>query len=95
MKTKWGTCVAHSRTIWINPELAKKNPRCLEYIVVHELTHLLHAGHGPDFWATLAVYPRTERARGFLEGVAFAPESASEQDDDVPATYEPDDSVDL
>lgn len=49
MKTKWGTCITHSRTIWLNPELAKKNPRCLEYIVVHELTHLLERGHGDRF----------------------------------------------
>jgi predicted metal-dependent hydrolase len=49
MKTKWGTCIAHSRRIWLNPELAKKNPRCLEYIVVHELTHLLERGHGDRF----------------------------------------------
>lgn len=49
MKTKWGTCIAHSRTIWLNPELAKKNPRCLEYIIVHELTHLLERGHGDRF----------------------------------------------
>lgn len=49
MKTKWGTCVEHSRSIWLNPELAKKNPRCLEYIIVHELTHLLDRGHGERF----------------------------------------------
>jgi predicted metal-dependent hydrolase len=49
MKTKWGTCIAHSHTIWLNTELAKKNPRCLEYIVVHELTHLLERGHGDRF----------------------------------------------
>lgn len=53
MKTKWGTCVAKSRTIWLNPELAKKNPRCLEYIVVHELTHLLERGHGERFVALM------------------------------------------
>src|SRR4051794_17738648 len=53
MKTKWGTCVANSRTIWLNPELAKKNPRCLEYIVVHELTHLLERGHGERFVALM------------------------------------------
>lgn len=46
MKTKRATCVTHSRTIWPNPELAKKTPRCLEYILVHELTHLLERGHG-------------------------------------------------
>lgn len=49
MKTKWGTCVTHSQTIWLNPELGKKNPRCLEYIVVHELIHLLERGHGEGF----------------------------------------------
>lgn len=53
MKTKWGTCITHSRTIWLNPELAKKNPRCLEYIVVHELTHLLERGHGERFVALM------------------------------------------
>lgn len=49
MKTKWGTCVPGSRTIWLNPELAKKNPRCLEYIVVHELAHLHERNHGERF----------------------------------------------
>lgn len=49
MKTKWGTCQQASRSIWINPELAKKNPRCLEYIVVHELTHLLERTHNERF----------------------------------------------
>ncbi|TFD07538.1 M48 family metallopeptidase [Cryobacterium sp. TMT1-66-1] len=49
MKTKWGTCQASSRAIWLNPELAKKNPRCLEYIVVHELTHLIERTHNEHF----------------------------------------------
>jgi len=63
MKTKWGTCVTHSRTIWINPELAKKNPRCLEYIVVHELTHLHERGHGERFVALMDKYLPDWRAR--------------------------------
>ena len=49
MKTKWGTCQTASRSIWLNPELAKKNPRCLEYIVVHELTHLVERTHNEHF----------------------------------------------
>lgn len=49
MKTKWGTCVRESGALWFNPELAKKNPRCLEYIVVHELTHLIERTHGARF----------------------------------------------
>lgn len=63
MKTKWGTCITHSRTIWLNPELAKKNPRCLEYIVVHELTHLLERGHGDGFVALMDRFLPDWRAR--------------------------------
>ncbi|MBM7502939.1 M48 family metallopeptidase [Agromyces aurantiacus] len=49
MKTKWATCVEGSNAIWINPELAKKNPRALEYIVVHELTHFHERTHNERF----------------------------------------------
>lgn len=49
MKTKWGSCTPLSRTIRINLELAKKPPECLEYIVVHELAHLLEASHNSRF----------------------------------------------
>lgn len=53
MKTKWGTCVPSTGVIWLNSELAKKNPRCLEYILVHELVHLLERGHTDAFTALL------------------------------------------
>ncbi|AOY74696.1 M48 family metallopeptidase [Clostridium formicaceticum] len=49
MKTKWGTCNTSGRRIWINLELAKKNPRCLEYIIVHEMVHLLERHHNDRF----------------------------------------------
>jgi predicted metal-dependent hydrolase len=49
MRTKWGTCQPASSTIWLNPELAKKHPRCLEYIVVHELAHLHERTHNARF----------------------------------------------
>ena len=39
MKTKWGSCNRETRHIWFNTELAKKHPDCLEYILVHEMTH--------------------------------------------------------
>lgn len=63
MKTKWGTCIAHSRSVWLNPELAKKNPRCLEYIVVRELTHLLERGHGERFVSLMDGFMPDWRAR--------------------------------
>ena len=49
MKTKWGSCRADSRSIRINTELAKKPPQCLEYIVVHEMVHLLEHTHSNRF----------------------------------------------
>lgn len=63
MKTKWGTCIAGSKTIWLNPELAKKNPRCLEYIVVHELAHLHERTHNDRFVALMDEYLPDWRAR--------------------------------
>ena len=41
MKTKWGTCNPEAKRIWINLELVKKPRECLEYVIVHELVHLL------------------------------------------------------
>lgn len=49
MKTKWGTCNASAQRIWLNLELAKKPPLCLEYIVVHEMVHLLERNHNDRF----------------------------------------------
>lgn len=49
MKTKWGSCNSSTAHIWFNLELAKKHPRCLEYVVVHEIVHLLERNHGPRF----------------------------------------------
>jgi predicted metal-dependent hydrolase len=49
MKTKWGSYSATTGRVWVNSELAKKSPRCLEYIVVHELIHVVERGHGAAF----------------------------------------------
>jgi predicted metal-dependent hydrolase len=50
MKTKWGTCNPDAGRIWLNLELAKKPPECLEYIVVHEMIHLLERNHTDRFY---------------------------------------------
>ncbi len=49
MKTKWGTCNIEARRIWLNLELIKKPVHCLEYIIVHEMIHLLERHHNDRF----------------------------------------------
>ncbi len=49
MKTRWGSCNPQTRRISFNAELARKPPDCLEYIVVHEMAHYFHDGHGSGF----------------------------------------------
>lgn len=51
MKTLWGSCNTGTAGIWLNLELAKKPPECLEYVVVHELPHLLERHHNARFMA--------------------------------------------
>lgn len=50
MKTRWGTCNRKVGRIWVNLELAKRPPECLEYIVVHEMVHMLERGHNAIFF---------------------------------------------
>lgn len=56
MKTKWGTCNIEEKRIWINLELAKKPLHCLEYIIVHEMLHLIERHHNDRFMALMEKY---------------------------------------
>lgn len=56
MKTKWGACNIEAKRIWINLELAKKPLVCLEYIIVHELVHLLERNHNDKFVAHMNTF---------------------------------------
>jgi len=56
MKTRWGTCNPDAKRIWLNLELAKKPIECLEYIIVHEMVHLLERSHNKRFISLMDVY---------------------------------------
>lgn len=56
MKTKWGSCNIEAKRIWLNLELAKKPAHCLEYIIVHEMVHLLERHHNEQFMALMDHY---------------------------------------
>ena len=53
MKTRWGSCNPDARRIWLNLELAKKQPSCLEYVFVHEMAHLIERHHNERFHALM------------------------------------------
>lgn len=65
---RWGSCTPADGTVRISQRVKGLPGWVLDYVLLHELAHLLEASHGPAFWQLLEPYPRTERARGFLEG---------------------------
>jgi predicted metal-dependent hydrolase len=75
MKTKWGSCNRQTGHIWFNLELAKKHPLCLEYIVVHEMAHLLERNHGGRFIKLMDGFmPDWRRRRDELNSAPLAAE---------------------
>lgn len=78
MKTKWGSCNRETRHVWFNVELAKKHPDCLEYIVVHEMTHYFERNHGDPFVDLMNQHlPDWESRRRLLNAEPLAAEEWS------------------
>lgn len=69
--TRNGSCTPSQGTIRISHRLAKMPAFVRDYVLVHELAHLVEANHGPRFWKLVNRYPRTERARGYLMAVGL------------------------
>jgi predicted metal-dependent hydrolase len=73
MKTKWGSCNTGSGSIRLNTELAKKPPECLEYVVVHEMVHLLVRRHDDQFTSLMNSYlPNWQHTRQILNEAPLA-----------------------
>ncbi|MDQ1701427.1 MAG: hypothetical protein QOF57_679 [Frankiaceae bacterium] len=84
-RSRWGSCTPADRSIRLSRRLDGMPAYVVDYVLLHELAHLLVPGHGPAFWAELAGYPQLERARGYLEGVAAAAGLDLSDDDAVAA----------
>ncbi|GAA4904302.1 hypothetical protein GCM10023223_21190 [Stackebrandtia albiflava] len=70
--SRWGSCTPEDGTIRLSSRLAAMPSWVIDYVLLHELAHLVIPRHGRDFWRLLERYPKTERARGYLEGIADA-----------------------
>ena len=77
---RWGSCTLVDGSIRISTRVQGMPSWVIDYVLLHELAHLLHSGHGPEFWRLLEGYPRTDRARGFLDGVSFVQDAAHAAD---------------
>jgi predicted metal-dependent hydrolase len=72
MRTRWASCTPADGTIRISERLREVPGWVVDYVLVHELTHLLEPAHDERFWAWVHRYPRSERAMGYLEGLSAA-----------------------
>ena len=73
MKTRWGSCTPKTRKVRLNLELAKRPPECLEYIVVHELVHLIESSHNSRFKALMdQFYPDWRLCRKELHSLVIS-----------------------
>lgn len=68
MKTRWGVCNRKTNSVTLNLELIKKDKECLNYVIIHELSHFVHFDHSKEFWETVEKYcPDYKRIRKELK----------------------------
>ena len=90
--TRWGSCTPSDQAIRLSSRLQGMPSWVIDYVLLHELAHLIEPGHTKKFWALVDRYPKAERAKGFLEGVALASHLGFTGDDDIDGTL--DDALD-
>jgi len=76
-KTRWGSCSPDTGRIRLSRQLLRFPGYVVDYVIVHELAHLIEANHGPRFWALVQRYPQSDKAIGFLHGYQWARHSSN------------------
>jgi len=79
MTSRWGSCIVNKGRVWINIYLAKLPPKCMEYVMLHELVHFIHPNHSADFYAMLEkLMPNWKEYKELLKRVNLPPKNAVE-----------------
>lgn len=87
---RWGSCTPVDASIRLSDRLRGMPDFVIDYVLLHELAHLIEPNHGAGFWKLLAPFPKLERARGYLDGFAAAAHARA-TDDDVAGASDVDD----
>ena len=80
-RSRWGSCTPGDRTIRLSRRLEPMPEWVVDYVLVHELSHLLEAGHNARFWALVDRYPQAERAKAWLDGYSAGARLEGDADD--------------
>lgn len=72
MERRWGSCTTTTGQIRLSHKLQKMPAYVVDYVLLHELAHLIEPNHSPRFHALVDAFPQAERAKGYLEGVSAA-----------------------
>jgi hypothetical protein len=72
MTTRWGSCTTGEGTIRLSERLQAMPVWVIDYVLLHELAHLIEPNHNARFWEWVDQFPKSERAKGYLEGIAAA-----------------------
>ena len=88
MTSRWASCTTTTGEIRVSERVRPMPPWVLDYVLLHELAHLLEPNHSPAFWRWVDRYDRAERAKGYLEGAAHAASWDVDPDGDVEADPE-------
>ncbi|TCJ31230.1 M48 family metallopeptidase [Nocardioides jejuensis] len=81
-RSRWGSCTPGERTIRLSDRLHDMPRWVVDYVLVHELAHLIEAGHTDEFWAWVSNYPQAEKAKGYLEGYSAGARLEPDGEDD-------------
>ena len=76
---RWGSCTPADRSIRLSDRLRGMPDFVIDYVLLHELAHLIEPNHGAGFWKLLESFPKLERARGYLDGFAAASHAPGER----------------
>lgn len=82
-RTRWGSCTPGDRSIRLSSRLQPMPSWVVDYVIVHELAHLIEPGHDGRFWAWVDNYPKAERAKGYLLGWSAAAQVEPPPEDHV------------